>query len=432
VKSILRSGLFGVLIGLGAIGCGSHSAPMGQGSKGPPEVYVSTPVTRDILDYEEFPGQLEASQTIQIRARVTGYLLRFNFKEGGTVNKGDVLFEIDPQLYEAELALAEGNVLEAKGEFEKAGADWRRVQRLHVPSEVSAEDVNKFRGAYIMADGKQKAAKANLKKAQVNMGYTKVVAPIGGRVSKTAIHAGNLVRADDTILTSIGASNPIKASFDIDERTLARVLRLMDEGVIPKDPTGIPVDMWLADQTERDKPIKGAIDFYDAYVDTATGTLRVRGVFDNGKDLLVPGMFVRVRLYIGKPQPSVLVAEKALVTDQGQKFIYVLKNEDTSMQEGEVEYRPVDVGRLREGLRVIKNAAVKPTEKVVVSGLQRIQRGSKVKCKEVEMPVSASTEVALDTSKSKPASVAKTPETATVSDASQKRRKAPDASAKRR
>lgn len=408
MKSLRLTGLLVVMICLSLTGCGSHSAPMmGFGPKGPPEVYVSAPVERDILDYEEFPGRLESDKTVQVRARVTGYLLRFHFKEGGLVEKDQVLFEIDPQLYEADLALAEGNVLEAQGEFEKARADVNRIQRLHVPSEISAEEVNKFRGAYVMAEGKLKAAKANLKKAQVNMAYTKVRAPLAGRISKSMIDPGNLVRADDTVLTGIGASNPIKASFDVDERTLARVLRLMDEGVIPKDPTGIPVAMWMADQTEHDKPLKGAIDFYDTYVDTATGTLRVRGSFANDKDLLVPGMFVRVRLYIGKPQPSVLVAEKALVTDQGQKFVYVLKNEDTSKQEGEVEYRPVQIGRLREGLRVIKNGAVKENEKVVVSGLQRIQRGSKVKYKEVEMPVSTSGEPALDPSKSKPASVAK-------------------------
>jgi RND family efflux transporter MFP subunit len=410
MKSMRMSGLLGVVACMGLAGCGSHSGPKGFGPKGPPEVYVSAPATREILDFEEFPGQLEANQTIQIRARVTGYLLRFNFKEGGMVNTGDVLFEIDPQLYEAELALAEGNVVEAQGQYEQAELNWRLAQKSGRDA-INAEQLNMYRGAYVIADGKLKAAKANLKKAQVNMAYTKVVAPIAGKVSKTTIHAGNLVRADDTILTSIGASNPIKASFDVDERTLARVLRLMDEGVIAKDPTGIPVDMWMADETERDPPKKGKIDFADTYVDTATGTLRARGVFPNEKDLLVPGMFVRVRLYIGEPQPSLLIAEKALVTDQGQKFIYVVKNEDSSKEEGEVEYRPVEIGRLHDGLRVIKNGGLKPNEKVVISGLQRIQRGSKVKYKEVEMPVRVASAAALDPTKSQSANTAKAPAT---------------------
>lgn len=416
MRSFLMSGLLGMVACVGLAGCGQHAAQKGGGfAKGPPEVYVSAPVTRDILDFEEFPGRLESDKTIQIRARVTGYLLRFNFKEGGMVEKDDVLFEIDPQLYEAELDLAEGNLRQAEGEYQQAESNWRRVDRLERtrPDAINAEEVVKYRGAYVVAEGKLKSAKANLKKARVNMGYTKVRAPIAGRISKSMIDPGNLVVADNTVLTAIGASDPIKAAFDVDERTLARVLRLMDEGVIPKDPTGIPVDLWMADQTERDKPRHGKIDFYDTYVDTATGTLRVRGTFSNEKDLLVPGMFVRVRLYIGKPQTSLLIAEKGLVTDQGQKFVYVLKNEDSSKQEGEVEYRPVEIGRLHEGLRVIKNGALKPDEKVVVSGLQRIQRGSKVKYKEVEMPVHLVSEAALDRTKSQSADDAKAPPTGT-------------------
>ena len=307
------------------------------------------------------------------------------------------------------------------------------------PGAIGAEDLVKYRGAFVIAEGKLKAAKAMLKKAQVNMAYTQVKAPLAGRVSKSMIDPGNLVVADNTILTGIGASDPIKASFDVDERTLARVLRLMDAGVIPKDPTGILVDMWMADQTERDKPLHGKIDFYDTFVDVATGTLRVRGTFSNEKELLVPGMFVRVRLYIGKPQTSLLVAEKSLVTDQGQKFVYVLKNEDTSKQEGEVEYRPVEIGRLNQGLRVIKpyeemtnekgeviKKGLKLGEKVVTSGLQRIQRGSKVKYKEVEMPVHNPSEAALDPTRSKsatPAKVAPTPPETKSKDGKRARKK---------
>ncbi|HTU21917.1 MAG TPA: efflux RND transporter periplasmic adaptor subunit [Gemmataceae bacterium] len=429
MKSILMSGLLGVLTCVGLAGCGGHAAPKGFGPKGPPEVYVSAAVTREILDFEEFPGRLEADKTVQIRARVTGYLLRFNFKEGGMIEKDDVLFEIDPQLYEAELALAEGNVRQAEGEYEQAESNWRRTDRLSKmqAGAINLEEIVKYRGAFVIADGKLKSAKANLKKAQVNMGYTKVRAPIAGQISKSMIDPGNLVVADNTILTSIGTTDPMKASFDVDERTLARVLRLMKEGVIPHDPTGLPVDMWMADQTDRDKPMRGKIDFYDTYVDTATGTLRVRGQFSNEDDLLVPGMFVRVRLYIGKPQQSLLIAEKALVTDQGQKFLYVLKSEETSKQEGEVEYRPVEIGRLSEGLRVIRpyeemtnekgeivKKGLKLGEKVVTSGLQRIQRGSKVKYTEVAMPVSAPSQTILDPTKVPSANPAKvTPATKT-------------------
>jgi RND family efflux transporter MFP subunit len=252
-----------------------------------------------------------------------------------------------------------------------------------------------------MSDGKLKAAKAQLKMAQVNMGYTQVRAPISGRISKTAVDPGNLVRADDTVLTSIGSTTPIKAYFDVDERTVLRVLDLMEQGVIPKDPTGVPVEMGLANDEGR--PHKGTIDFFDTFVDPSTGTLRVRGLFDNTDSLLVPGMFVRVRLPIGQPQQATLIAEKALVTDQGQKFVYVVKEEIATEHLGKVEYRKVKLGRLHEGLRVVKEGLA-ANEKVVVSGLQRIRPDAKVKFKDTEMPMNVSAPDSTDSTKSKTSS----------------------------
>ena len=401
----------GLLLFVLLAGCqAKHAAPMGE--KGPPEVFVSVPVTKEIEDYEEFSGRLESDKTIQLRARVTGYLLaappgeekvkgtgRF-FKEGGLVKKGDLLFKIDPQLYEAELALAEGNVVEAQGQYEQAKADWHRVQKLRVGDQISPEELNKFKGAYAIADGKLKAAKATLKRAQVNMGYTQVVAPLTGRISRALVDPGNLVKADDTVLVAIGSVDPIKAYFDVDERTVLRIIDLIKQGVVEKDPTGVRVEMGLAN--EDDRPHRGTIDFFDTYVDAGTGTLRVRGAFENHEELLVPGMFVRVRLPIGKPQMAILIAEKALVTDQGQKFIYVVKEESTAEHVGKVEYRAVKIGRLHEGLRVIKEGLA-PGEKVVVSGLQRIRPDIKVKFQDAEMPVNTAPADTHDPSKTKPA-----------------------------
>jgi RND family efflux transporter MFP subunit len=397
MKSILTTGWFiAWLLACGGLGgCEHHQPPAGQ--KGPPEVFVSTPVSQEITDYEEFSGRLESDQTIQIRARVTGYLLKQNFKEGGEVEKGQVLFEIDPQLYEAELALAEGNVGEAQGQYDQAKADWMRAQQMR-NGQISPEEYNKYRGAYVMSEGKLKAAKATLKKAQVNMAYTKVHAPLSGRISKAVIDPGNLVKADDTILTSIGSVDPIKAYFDVDERTVLRVVDLIEQGVLPKDPTGLRVEMGLADEENRSHI--GKIDFFDTYVDQSTGTLRVRGSFENKKGLFVPGMFVRVRLPIGKAQKALLIAEKALVTDQGQKFVYVVKDENSAEQQGKVEYRRVELGRLHEGLRVIKKG-LEPNEKVVVSGLQRVRPDIKVKFKDVEMPASLPSGNSLDPSKAR-------------------------------
>ncbi len=234
MRSILASGwLIAMIMACSAVGgCEHHQAAAAP--KGPPEVFVSTPVSKEITDYEEFSGRLEASQSILIRAHVTGYLLSHHFKEGGKVTKGQVLFLIDPQLYEAALANAQGNLLKAQGQFEQAKTDWNRVQKLRLGTEISAEEFNKFKGAFYIADGEQKAAKAQLKIAQVNMDYTKVHAPISGTISKRAIDPGNLVKADDTMLTSIGDSNPIKAYFDVDERTVVRIVQPDEPGRHPE------------------------------------------------------------------------------------------------------------------------------------------------------------------------------------------------------
>jgi RND family efflux transporter MFP subunit len=414
MRHILASGwlIGGLLVGLAPGGCEQQKAPKG-GPKGPPEVEVSLPVSKEIPDYEDFAGRLEAKETIQIRARVTGYLVKAPperekvkgsgkfFKEGGLVQKGDLLFEIEPLLYEAQLAKSKAALLRAEAALQQAERDWNRAKTLGASTGYQAigrEEYDKFRGIHSVAEADVKVARAELKIAQVNMDYCRVLAPISGRISKVAIDPGNLVKADDTVLTSIGDSNPIKAYFDVDERTLTRILRLMEEGVVPKEAAGVEVSMGLAD--EEGRPHKGHIDFTDNYVDVGTGTLRVRGAFDNPRELLVPGMFVRVRLPIGQPQRARLIAEKALVTDQGQKYVYVVKDENSAAHEGKVEYRKIKLGRLHEGLRVVKEGLA-DNEKVVVSGLQRVRPDIQVKFKDVPMPMTAAAGTSPDPTKTK-------------------------------
>jgi RND family efflux transporter MFP subunit len=404
VKRILAGSWFVLLpLACAALGTGCAAHKAAPPPKGPPEVEVSLPVSKDITDFEEFSGRLESASTIQIRARVTGYLLenpdtnytkhtaRHYFKEGGEVKQGDLLFKIDPQLYEAELARATSSLEQTQAHERRLKADLMRAQRMYPTGTIGREEFDKIKGDYSEAVAAVGVAQAALKTAQVNMDYTTVRAPISGRISRAMIDPGNLVKADDTILTSIGSIDPIKAYFDVDERTVARVVHLIEQGIVEEDPTGTPVNMALAD--EEGWGHDGKVDFFDTYVDPSTGTLRVRGAFDNPKGRLVPGMFVRVRLPLGQPQSAVLVAEKALVTDQGKKFVYVVTDEKTSSDgehEGQVKYRPVKLGRLENGLRVIKEG-LSANEKVVVSGLQRLGNGRqdvKIKFKEVKMPVS--------------------------------------------
>jgi RND family efflux transporter MFP subunit len=358
-------------------GCGSP-----QGGPPPqftPEVSVSFPVTHEVTDYEDFPGRTEAIPSVDIRARVTGYLDKVNFKDGAYVQLGALLAEIDPRPYKAALDQAVGNLAAMEARVKRLDADMGRAQRLVGTTAMSREDFDKIVGDRGEASASLQALRAAVKRAQLDLDFTKVVSPISGRISRRFIDPGNLVKADDTVLTNIVSLDPIYAYFDLDERTTLRLQRLFREHNIDwTGETALPVYMGLAD--EEGFPQQGKINFTDNRVDPDTGTWRLRAVFPNPQHLLSPGLFVRVRVPIGNPYQAILISEQALGTDQGQKFVYVVSDED------EPAYRQVKVGRLHDGLRVITGGLDK-NEKIVVSGLQRVRPGSKVIPKAVDMPV---------------------------------------------
>ncbi|HVX10944.1 MAG TPA: efflux RND transporter periplasmic adaptor subunit [Pirellulales bacterium] len=341
-----------------------------------PEVDVTMPVYREITDHEDFTGQTEAVKTIDIRARVTGYLREVKFKHGTAVEKGDVLFEIDPPYYEAEHARTEGVVAQAEARLRRLRLDHDRAQRLHPTGTITKEQFDLVSGDVAEAEASLKTAKAAHKIATVNLGYCTVKAPISGRMSRPYIDPGNLVRADDTMLTRIVAQEPMWVYFDLDERTMLRLRRLVHSGDSEAiEDAQLPVFIGLAD--EPDFLHQGTLDFSDNRLDPSTGTLRVRGVFANTDHFLTPGLFVRVRLPIGKPYQALLVPEQAVGTDQGQKFVYVVDNKE------EISYRRVKVGKLYEGLRVITDG-IFAGERIVVTGVQRVQPGMKVDAKLAE------------------------------------------------
>jgi RND family efflux transporter MFP subunit len=355
-------------------GCGQ--APPAMPPATAPEVDVTMPVYREVTDHEDFTGQTEAVRTIDIRARVTGYLKTVNFKHGSEVEKGDVLFEIDPPYYEAEHARAEGVVAQAEARLRRLHLDHDRAQRLHPSGTITKEQFDLVSGDLAEAEANLKAAKAALKIASVNLGYCTVKAPIAGRMSRPYIDPGNLVRADDTMLTRIVAQEPMWVYFDLDERTMLRLRRLVHSGASQAvEEAKLPVFIGLAD--EPDFPHEGTLDFSDNRLDPSTGTLRVRGVFPNADRFLAPGLFVRVRLPIGKPYQALLVPEQAVGTDQGQKFVYVVDNKE------EIAYRRVKVSKLYDGLRVIAEG-IFAGERIVVTGVQRVQPGMKVEAKLLE------------------------------------------------
>jgi len=326
------------------VGCGSSQAQPGT-SQVPPEVLIGFPVTREVTDYVDFPGRTEAVNSIEVRARVTGYLDKVYFEEGADVKQGDLLFEIDPRPYKADLARAEGNIVQSEGRLRRLEADYQRAANLLPQRAMGREDFDRIAGDRTEAMGALAVAKANRDMAELNLGFTKVRAPLSGRISRRYIDPGNLVKADDTILTTIVSLDPIYAYFDADERTTLQLQRLIRQGKIKWSPGArLPVLMGLAD--EEGFPKQGTINFADNRVDADTGTWRLRGLFDNHDRALSPGLFVRMRAPIGEAYRAILVSEEALGTDQGQKFVYVVNAKD------KVEYRRVQVGRLHDAQRV--------------------------------------------------------------------------------
>lgn len=343
----------------------------------PPEVLVSLPIRKDVLDFEEFSGRTEAVVAVEVRARATGYLDKVNFREGSSVKKGQPLFEIDPRIYDAELNRAEQTVVQNEARAKRLEQDARRVRELR--KTVSQEEYDKVMGDLAEAQAAVGSAIANRDVAKLNQSFTKVTAPISGVIGRRLVDPGNLVKADETPLATIVSLDPMYVYFAIDERTVLRLRRLIQEGKIPSvEETAVPFQIGLADDVGY--PLKGTIDFVDNRIDPATGTLRLRGTFENPKGSVSPGQFVRLRLQIGVPYPATLIAERALGTDQGKKFVYVVNDKE------ETVYRPVKIGVMQEGLRVVEEGLA-PDERIVISGLQRIRPGAKVEVKLVDMPI---------------------------------------------
>jgi membrane fusion protein, multidrug efflux system len=349
----------------------------------PPVVLVSHPTTDTITDYEDFTGRTDAVFSVEVRARVTGYLERVYFEDGTEVKEGDLLFEIDPRPYQADLMRAKATVTQTESHLKRLDSDHRRATNLFNRGAISREEFDRVEGDYAEAAASVDIAKANRDLSELNLAFTKVTAPISGRISRRMVDPGNLVKADETALTTIVSLDPMYVYFDVDERTLLRLRRLLREGKIKSREEGeVAVLVGLSD--EEGFPHKGTVNFSDNRVDPNTGTLRVRAVISNPKPrVLSPGLFVRVRLPVGEPHKSILVPEQALGTDQGRKFIYLVNDKK------EVVYRPVKVGLLSKGQRVIEEG-LKGGETIIVSGLQRVRPGAKVEPKPAEEQLQAS------------------------------------------
>jgi RND family efflux transporter MFP subunit len=369
---------------LGLTGCAR--APSEAPPAAPPPVTVSYPVEREVTDYADFTARTAAVDSVELRARVSGSLDRVNFKEGALVKKGDVLFEIDPRTYAADVKAAQGAVANSEASLRLAEANLARARQLGPGQAVSYQEFDTYAAQRQQHAAQLVSNKATLERAELNLGFTRVTAPVSGRVSRYGVTVGNLVSAGEmtpgTLLTTIVSVDPMYAYFDVDERTVQRVKQLVREGksgTTPLDDGKIPV--WLGLATEDGFPHRGAINFIDNRVNSTTGTLRVRGIFPNKDEALTPGYFTRVRVPVSALHRAVLVSERALDTDQGQKVVYVVDKDNR------VTSRPVRLGALHDGLREITDG-LNPGERVIVTGLQQVRPGVTVEPNLVDMPTS--------------------------------------------
>lgn len=365
------------------VGCG----PTPPAVKTPPMpvVNVSQPIAKEVVDYEDFIGRTDAVSRVEIRARVSGYLVKVSFTDGDIVKQGDLLYEIDPRPFQAVLDQAKGDVERLEAEAKLLVIQVDRYRKLVEKGAASQQDLDEYLGKQASNIGALKAAEAKVEQATLNLDFTRITAPITGQISRTLLTVGNLVIADNTLLTTVVSIDPMYAYLDIEEPTMLRIRKLIREGVIEARKTHeVKVHMGLADDVEGKFPLQGTIDFVNNMLDPQTGTIQIRGRFDNPYEfpkqppVLTPGMFVRVRLPMGPLHRVLLVTERAIGTDQGEKYVYVVDKQN------KVSYRRVTLGLRFDGLRAIENG-LQPGERVVVNGLQRVRPGIEVKVEPAEM-----------------------------------------------
>jgi multidrug efflux system membrane fusion protein len=359
--------------GLLATAC-QKSAPGQAGGPPPaPPVTVNQPVLKEVVEWDQYQGRIEAVDSVEVRARVNGYLQSVNFKDGAEVKQGDLLLVIDPRPYQAELDRAEADLLQAQTRFELASNDMARAGRLLKAKAISEEEADSRAKAEREAAAAIQSSVASVEMAKLNMEYTGVTAPISGRIGRKMITQGNLVngnQGESTLLATIVSMDPIYCYFDVDEGAILKYQQLARDGK-QDDLIGGRVRCEIELGNETGFPHKGLLDFVDNRVDPATGTLRVRGLFPNPDRVLQPGFFVRAQVPGSSKYPALLIPDQAVGTDQSQKFVFIVDDKDT------VQYAPVTLGPLVDGLRVVR-AGLHSNDWVVVNGLMTIRPGAKV------------------------------------------------------
>ncbi|MGH8120017.1 MAG: efflux RND transporter periplasmic adaptor subunit [Gammaproteobacteria bacterium] len=339
----------------------------------PPEVTIATPLKKEVTDLDEYMGRLVAVKSVDVHARVRGYLESIHFKEGAIVNSGDLLYIIDPRPYQAALDQARANLARAIATLDLATSDLARAERLFKTHTISQEGYDSRNNQKREAAAAVDAVKAAVKVADLDLEFTRIKSPITGLIGKTLLTEGNLVKGGDmesTLLTTIVSLDPIYLYLTADEQTLLRYLRTSDNDFRQNlSGKGHPVKVRLADEKEYTR--EGYINFMDNQIDPSTGTLEVRAVIPNSDLFLLPGMFAYIQIPGDRPYSALLIPDAAINLDQTLQYVYVIDKDNVA------ERREVITGRKAYGLRVIQ-AGLEDSDRVIINGIQRVRPGNKV------------------------------------------------------
>ncbi|HEY8565641.1 MAG TPA: efflux RND transporter periplasmic adaptor subunit [Beijerinckiaceae bacterium] len=360
----------------------AQAAAQGPPGGPPPPVTVAKPIVKDIVEYDDFTGRFEAVDAVEVRARVSGYIDSVNFRDGGLVKRGDPLFTIDRRPYKAALDQAEAAVVSAQARVNFAEGDLDRAESLRRTGNIAEQLLEQRRQNYLTAKADLDRANAAVRDARLNYEFTEIKAPIAGRISRRLVSEGNLVNANQTLLTTIVTLDPINFYFDVDERSFLAYQRTLQIGrVAERTKDQLPILVALTD--EREPKRKGVLDFVDNRVDQATGTMRARAAVEN-KDLFIsPGLFGTIRIPGSVAYQGVLVPDEAVATDQDRRIVWVVA------EDGTANPRVVRPGPRIDGYRLIREG-LKGDETIVIGGLQRVRPGAKVTPEMKDLPATRS------------------------------------------
>lgn len=364
------------LAALAAAGLLAACGPADSGppaAQPPPAVSVAEVIVQPINDWDEFSARLQAPESVELRPRVSGHIDQVMFRDGALVKKGALLFQIDPRPFQAKVSGLEAQLRQAQAIQARASREAERGERLRAGNAISLELADARKTAYQEATSAAAAIRAQLDEARLNLSFTRVTAPIEGRISRAEVTAGNLVSEGSTLLTTLVQTRQLHAYFDIDEATYIKYVRHLRGDLVA---ARVPVTLALGGKEQPS--YDGYLDFIDNQINPRTGTLRARAVVDNTADGLTPGLYARLRLQASSPYSAALVRDEAIATDLGQRYVLVLGEDSV------VRYRKVALGPTIEGLRVVREG-LGERERIVVNGLQHTRPGATVSPEQTAM-----------------------------------------------